>query len=227
MDLRCCDNMELLASLKDKQIDLAIIDPPYFSGPEKRSFYGSKESKIGVKRVYQKSESWQLPDTNFFDEIIRVSKYYIIWGCNYYNYNFHSGRIVWDKVNDSSDYSDCEIAATNIWDHTRIFRFMWNGMLQGSMSDGRKMEGNKKLNEKRIHPTQKPVQLYSWQLKKFMEKHPEMVDIVCLDTNMGSGSLPIACYELKVNIIACDNDKYHFDNATSRINAHMAQQKLF
>src|SRR5688572_9145216 len=162
-----CDCLPAMKEFPDKHFDLAIVDPPYFSGPELREFFGSRVSKIGVKRIYAKSQAWEVPDYRFFDELMRVSKKYIVWGCNYFDYKFHPGRIVWDKVNDSSDYSDCELAATNVIDSVRIFRFMWNGMLQGSAANGSVMEGNKSKNEKRIHPTQKPVQLYRWQLKTF------------------------------------------------------------
>ena len=180
------DCMEGLKQFPDKYFELAIVDPPYFSGPEKREFFGSKVSKIGVNRVYRKSDEWVVPGQEYFNELSRVSKKYIVWGCNYYDFDFNSGRIVWDKVNDSSNYSDCELAATNIFNHVRIFRFMWNGMLQGSLADGSKMEGNKKLNEKRIHSTQKPVQLYKWLLKNYAKPGDKI-----LDTHGGSFSSPL------------------------------------
>lgn len=159
------DCMDILMNMTDKSFDLAIVDPPYFSGPERRQFYGQRISSIGVKRIYQKSETWAVPTKNYFDELKRVAKHYIIWGCNYYDYIFAHGRIVWDKCNGSSSFSDCEIAATDLFNSVRLFPFMWNGMLQGkSMTEGRVMQGNKKHNEHRIHPTQKPVALYSWLL---------------------------------------------------------------
>lgn len=99
----------------------------------------------------------------YFDELRRVSKHYIVWGCNYFNYEFAPGRIVWDKCKKGTSFSDCELAATDIFNTVRLFRFMWNGMLQGkSIAEGHIMQGNKKLNEARIHPTQKPVALYDW-----------------------------------------------------------------
>ena len=46
---------------------------------------------------------------------------------------------------------------------------MWNGMMQGkSIEEGHIQQGNKKLNEKRIHPTQKPVNLYRWIVRKYI-----------------------------------------------------------
>ena len=156
-NMDCMDGMK---EFPDKYFDLAVVDPPYFTGPEKRGFYGRRVSPIGVKRVYRVSEEWKIPEKEYFDELIRVSKNQIIWGCNYFKYGFLPGRIVWDKCNGNSDFSDCEIAACSIHDSVRLFRYMWNGMMQGkSVNEGWIQQGNKKLNEKRIHPTQKPVAL--------------------------------------------------------------------
>jgi site-specific DNA-methyltransferase (adenine-specific) len=215
------DCMEFMKGLADKSYDLAICDPPYFSGPEKREFYGQKVSSIGVTRLYKKSIQWVVPGPEFFKEVERVSKNYIVWGCNYYDYIFPSGRIIWDKCNDSSDYSDCEIAATNIHDHVRILRFMWNGMLQGSLSDGSKMQGNKKLNEKRSHPTQKPVQLYKMILKKYAKPGDKI-----LDTHGGSLSIAIACHEMDFDLDVCEIDPYHYERGVERLKQHQSQLKL-
>jgi site-specific DNA-methyltransferase (adenine-specific) len=125
-------------------------------------------------------------------------------------------------VNDSSDYSDCELAATNIFDSVRIFRFMWNGMLQGSNGNGSVMEGNKQKNEKRIHPTQKPVQLYRWQLKSFGEGCKTY-----LSTHVGSGSDRIAAYDFGLDFTGYEIDPVHYENQNNRFNQHKAQLKLF
>lgn len=162
------DCMEYMKSMPDKFFDLAVVDPPYFSGPEKRGFYGKAVNSNGVHRTYKKSDEWLVPKPEFFDELKRVSKRYIVWGCNYYDYVFEHGRIVWDKCNGASSFSDCEIAATNLFDSVRMFRFMWNGMMQGkSISEGHIMQGDKSKNEFRIHPTQKPVALYAWIFQNF------------------------------------------------------------
>jgi site-specific DNA-methyltransferase (adenine-specific) len=215
------DCMEGMKQYPDKYFDLAIVDPPYFSGPEKRQFYGSRVSSIGVSRLYAKTKTWNVPGADYFNELLRVSKNYIVWGCNYYEFQFHTGRIVWDKLNDSSDYSDCELAATNLFDHVRIFRFMWNGMLQGSVADGKIMEGNKSKNEIRIHPTQKPVQLYRWQLLRFAKAGWSI-----LDTHLGSGSSRIAAYDLGFEFTGFEIDEHYFDAHEKRFNQHIAQLKL-
>ena len=79
------DCMEYMRTLPDKAFDLAVVDPPYFSGPEKRGYYGSKESKIGVHRDYPISPDWEVPGFDYFAELVRVSKKYIAWGCNYFD----------------------------------------------------------------------------------------------------------------------------------------------
>lgn len=43
-----CDCMKYMRRVPDKAFDLAVVDPPYFSGPERRGYYGSRVSKIGV-----------------------------------------------------------------------------------------------------------------------------------------------------------------------------------
>ena len=114
------DCMEYMRTLPDKAFDLAVVDPPYFSGPERRGYYGNKVSAIGVHRAYPISPKWDVPGTGYFSQLVRVAKKYIVWGCNYFGVVFPPGRIVWDKCNDNSSFSDCEIAATNCHDSVRI-----------------------------------------------------------------------------------------------------------
>ena len=118
------DCMEAMTAFPNDYFDLAVVDPPYFSGPERRGFYGSKVSRIGVHRDYPVSPAWEVPGKEYFDELTRVSRHYIIWGCNYFSYGFASGRIVWDKCNQATSFSDCEIAATDLLKTVRLFRYM-------------------------------------------------------------------------------------------------------
>lgn len=207
------DCMTEMVKFPDNHFDVAIVDPPYYSGPEKRKFYGRKISPIGVQRIYDKSTSWSVPEREYFDELFRISKNQIIFGCNYFDYPFGSGRIVWDKCNGSSSFSDCELAYTSFHDSVRLFRYMWNGMMQGkSISEGHIQQGNKKLNEKRIHPTQKPVNLYRWLTQKYL-KPGQLV----LDTHVGSGSSLIAFEEYDLQYVGYEVDKNYYDLASLRV----------
>lgn len=216
----CVKGME---RFPDKHFDLAIVDPPYFSGPEKRMFYGNKHSSIGVKRIdYPITETWGIPGPDYFRQLFRVSKHQIIWGCNYFRRDFGPGRIIWDKVNGDSSFSDCEIAYCSMHDSVRLFRYMWNGMMQGkSITEGHVMQGNKKLNEKRIHPTQKPVALYRWMLSEYAKSGWNI-----LDTHIGSGSSRIACDELGFGFTGFELSRIHFDRQERRYQQHIAQGRL-
>lgn len=220
------DNMELMARYPDNHFDLAIVDPPYFSGPEKREYYGGEKSSHGVKRIdYKPLEySWIVPNLKYYNELLRVSKNQIIWGVNYYNFPVPNGRIIWDKVNGKSSFSDCEIASCSLIESVRIFRFMWNGMMQGSKGNGTKMEGDKNKNEKKIHPTQKPTHLYEWLLKTYAKEGDRI-----LDTHLGSGSIAIALDRMNkiegmnLELIACELDKSYFDAAVKRVEEQTRQ----
>ena len=222
----CEDNIDLMARYPDNYFDLAIVDPPYFNGPEKLGYYGERISATGVKRESYKIKHWDVPNEDYFKELFRVSKQQIIWGCNYYAQFIPSvGRIVWDKVNGKNSFSDCEIASCSIHDSVRMFSYMWNGMMQGkSFKEGKTQKGDKSKNEKRINPTQKPVELYNWLLNKYAS-----YGFKILDTHHGSGSLSISCcnYPGELELVACDNDPKMYDQSLERIYRHLRQLKLF
>ena len=217
------DCMGFLPTYPDNYFDIAIVDPPYFSGPEKRQYYGQKISPIGVERVYEQTTEWELPTKEYFDQLFRVSKHQIIWGVNYFNnYNFDSGRIVWDKCNGHSSFSDCELAFCSFHKSTHLFRYMWNGMIQGkSISEGHIMQGNKALNEKRNHPTQKPVNLYRWLLQTYAKEGDRI-----LDTHVGSASSLIACEELGFEYIGFEKDSIIYQKAQQRLTHFQNQLRL-
>ena len=207
------DNMELMARYEDNYFDLAIVDPPYFEEYGKTNYTGASITKKGIKRISTDIENWDIPNENYFKELFRVSKNQIIWGCNYYANLIPSvGRIIWDKKNDSSTFSKCELASHSFGLRVDLFRFMWNGMLQENM----------KNKEQRIHPTQKPVQLYEWVLMNYAKEGDKI-----LDTHLGSGSIAIACHNLKFDLTACELDKEYFDAAVKRLKQHQAQLTMF
>lgn len=217
------DCNEYMKDISDKHFDLAIVDPPYFDGPESKIYYGKCISSTGVGRFQKKSDCWDKVTLKYFDELLRISKHYVFWGANYNPFNFHSGRIVWNKVNGSSGFSDCEIAATDLFDHVRMFTYMWNGMLQGkSITDGKTQQGNKKKNEKRIHPTQKPVALYKWTLMNYAKPGYKI-----FDSHVGSGSHRIACFDMGFNFTGCEKDKTHWQSQELRFQNHIKQNNLF
>ena len=218
------DCLEGMKCIPDKYFDLAIVDPPYFDGPNKRKYYGRTVNKLNIRRkTYSTIEDWDIPNEEYFKELIRVSKNQIVWGCNYFDYYLGPGRIVWDKVNGESTFSDCELAYCSIHDKTKMFRYMWNGMMQGkSISEGHIMQGDKTKNEVRIHPTQKPVNLYKWILMNYAKEGYKL-----LDTHVGSASSLVACYEMGFEFLGFEKDKEIFKLASDRLFNIMNQINMF
>lgn len=225
-------NMDCVQGMKefpDKYFDLAIVDPPYGRkehGGRNRSGYVRQKngSKIFVKDGQYENRKWdnEPPSEEYFNELMRVSKNQIIFGCNYFGYPLIGGRIVWDKCNDGSDQSDAEIAYCSMNDRIDIFRYMWRGMFQGkSITEGTIQQGNKRLNEKRIHPTQKPIALYEWLLNRYAKPN----DII-LDTHVGSASSLIACYKTNHKFIGLELDEYYYKVSKQRLDTEMAQMRL-
>ena len=147
-----------------------------------------------------------------FKELFRVSKNQIIWGANHFLGMTSSCWIVWDKDNGKTHFADCELAFTSFNSAVRKFKFKWQGMLQEDM----------KNKEKRIHPTQKPVALYKWLLTNYAKEGDKI-----LDTHGGSGSICIACHDLKYDLVWTELDKEYYEAAKERFENHIAQLQLF
>jgi len=213
----CADNVDYMEGIDDGFFDLVIADPPYFKGPEKGGCYfrnGKKSSNGILKTEYDSLEHWDLPKDVFWEHLSRVGKESLVWGINYFDVDLGGGRLVWDKCNGSSTFSDCEIAYTSYHDSVRMFRYMWNGMMQGkSIEKGHVMQGRKELNERRIHQNQKPVLLWLWFYRKHIKKLPG-IPFRILDLNMGSGTSGIAAsYFGDVEYVGVDKDKRMFGKA--------------
>ncbi len=215
------DCMEYMATLPDNAFDLAIVDPPYFDGPNLSGYYGKGYSNFGVQRAkyYKDCKHWSVPDKKYFTELKRVSKDQIIWGANHFSGLFDSSSacwIVWDKENGASSFADAELAYTSLSTAVRIFKYMWNGMHQGSLG------GDKRFNEKRIHPTQKPTKLYEWILSQYAKPGQRI-----LDTHLGSGSSAIACNNMGFEMVGCELDLDYYDAACKRVAEYSRQERLF
>lgn len=225
------DCMEGMKLIQDKYFDLAIVDPPYGHckiGTDRSGLVPQKNGTI--KRVKSKmtgNTDWNIaPGKEYFKELFRVSKHQIIWGVNYLDlpeeYN-SGGRIVWDKCNEGTDQSDCEIAYNSLNNKVDIFRYMWRGMMQGkNITEGHIQQGDKSKNEVRIHPTQKPVYLYKWTLKSFAKTGWKI-----LDTHVGSASSLVACHEMGFEFMGFETEKRHFIDGNNRLEQVKAQISIF
>ena len=225
-NMDCMDGMK---QFPDAYFDLAIVDPPYGinmghtcgvgGGGYDRAFNGYKgvqrrQDQLRKAKFYHAFDDSSAPKAEYFQELKRVSKNQIIWGGNFFldNLGKASCIIVWDKGRRGMDQADCEIAWTSLPGQSRVFNFKWNGMLQEDM----------KNKEHRIHPTQKPVQLYKWLLERFAKP-----GYVILDTHVGSASSLIACHKTKHKYVGFELSKTYFEMASKRIAQETAQMDIF
>lgn len=230
------DCMELMSRYPDKHFDLVVSDIPYGINVCKMAFL--KEQSHGVKQKngkilnpyktknYSKNNfDSAVPEQEYFNELKRVSRNQIIFGIEYTNWEGVSkGRLKWDKcMADRVSFSKYEIAYQSFTEEEIEIKLLWAGMMQAkSLSEPTTQQGNKKLNEKRIHPTQKPVLLY----KKILSQFTTTGDLI-LDPNVGSASSLIACEDLDLEYVGCEIDSFTYSKSLQRLNTHLAQGKLF
>ena len=195
------DCMNIIPKYEDNYFDLAIVDPPY--GLPKNSVTGS--GKLKDRIFFQMNEKgWDIkPPKKYFDELFRVSKNQIIFGGNYFDLPSYRCVLVWDKHQPFENFSAVEIAWTSFKKPSAIYKF-----------------DNKVRNK--IHPTQKPTQLYSWILEKYAQPTYKI-----LDTHLGSGSSYIAAHYFGIKeFVGIEIDKEYFNNAKKRIKKETKQLKL-
>lgn len=196
------NNLDLMKRYSDKYFDLAIVDPPYGIGISKNS----------VRHMHKKKD-WdnEIPSKQYFDELFRVSKNQIIWGGNYFDLPPSQGFYIWDKKQpENFSLAMCEYAWSSIQKPAKI----WSLSVM--------KEQNK------IHPTQKPIELYEWIIMRNAEK-----DYKILDTHLGSGSIAIAIdiinkrEQLNLQFVGCELDIDYYNKAIERIKSQTITQYLF
>lgn len=201
IELLNIDCLEYMKQCREKQFDLAIVDPPYGIGMDgKNNWSGSKHE---VK-------DWDndAPSVEYFNELFRISKNQIVWGANHFisRMPFDSSCwLIWDKKNDGFSFADAEMAWTSFDTAIRFFRYH-----RGQQTD------------KRIHPTQKPKELYRFILDKYAKPNDKI-----FDSHLGSGSIALACEDLGFDLVGTEIDKDYFEKAVKRYNIFKQQLKLF
>ena len=181
------DCITVMKRYPDKFFDLAVVDPPYGLG-DKLTQGGTWASK------YAKGDaSWDIaPPAEYWEQLFRVSKNQIVWGGNYFGLPASNCWLVWNKKNSENLYADCELAWTSFDSAVRMFEWRWHGFLQEKAGDAKQV---------RIHPTEKPYELYRWILLNYSAEG----DLI-LDTHLGSGSIAVSCHYAGLDLTASEID---------------------
>jgi len=214
------DNMNVMKQYPDKYFDICVIDPPYGIGED-----GSKNhtrGKLATSKNYKAfaGNDLKAPEKEFFNELFRISKNQIIFGANHFisKIPFDSSCwIVWDKDNGETDFADCELAWTSFKSAVRKFKWKWQGMLQQNM----------KNKQDRIHPTEKPIELYEWIIKNYSKQGNKIID-----THLGSASIALAIDKankldnMNLEFVGVELDEEYFNAALKRFELAHKQQTL-
>lgn len=191
--------------------DLLCTDPPYglkaarkgaFGSGVKRSMSGLVKGKAVAKRDYGDSHWDDEPcDQELIDMARAACPFQIIFGGNYFHLPPSKCWLVWDKLRGETDFADGEIAWTNLDRALRIIRFRWNGFLtEPGCSDDR------------VHPTQKPLSVITWAIKKAPESCASV-----LDPFMGSGTTLVAAKNLGRKAIGIEIEEKYCEIAAKRL----------
>jgi site-specific DNA-methyltransferase (adenine-specific) len=215
-------NIDCMVGMKqypDKYFDLACVDPPYGIGMGSTGKISGSSKKIYDKKNWDES----VPNLEYFNELRRVSKNQIIWGSNFFDgVGLNGGAIVWNKLgtqigrrNPMPTLSDCEIAYCSMRNNIKMFSYTQIGNVYGN-------DYQIDWNQDRIHPTQKPVALYSWIFHNYAKPTDKI-----LDTHLGSGSSRIAAHKAGLDFVGYELDRDYFEAQEKRYKQFASQTVLF
>lgn len=194
------DCMEAMRKMPDKCFDLAVVDPPYGIGA-----VNMRRGNSVIKADNKKHWDDEAPADEYFSELFRISENQIVWGGNYFPLPPTRCILVWDKGETmyGRSFAELEMAWTSFDESARLFKY-------------------NPADPARIHPTQKPVALYTWIYQRFAKPGYKI-----LDTHLGSGSSRIAAYDAGLDFVGYEIDQHYFKAQEERYAAHIAQMSLF
>jgi site-specific DNA-methyltransferase (adenine-specific) len=197
----CGDCMEAMKLIPDKSIDLVLTDPPYGIGLANGFSGAGGFSKPIQRRKYKGDWDNNIPTKEYFNEIFRISKVQIIFGGNYFSNILPQNNhwIVWDKLNTMPTFSDCELIYTSI-KRNSVMKFTYNN--NGLMAK----------EKNRVHPTQKPLELFRWILVNYSNE----TDLI-FDGFLGSGTTARACKDLGRRWIGIEKEEQYCSIADERL----------
>ncbi len=188
-------------------VNLMLTDPPYGIS-ERTDRLSRKRTALAACNdfppVYGDDEPFDPTQLLMFGRVV-------IFGANYFTDRLppSSSWVVWDKRagltskrgDAFNDNADAEMAWTNLGGPVRVISHLWMGMLKASERD-----------ERRVHPTQKPVAV----MARIISDHTHPGDLV-LDPYMGSGPVLKAAQMLGRRAIGIEIEERYCEIAAKRL----------
>ena len=209
--------------MNGNKADMIYTDPPYgmnldtdFSGMKNNLDFAKEKNFTGGKKYDQGIVDDFNPE--MINTIITLDvKETFLWGADYFAEllpNKNDGSwVVWDKRANGNDNIEEEYSSDKMYGscfelcwsrnkHKRdIARVKWAGVF------GTEQE----FDHKRHHPTQKPVKLSEWFIKRYSKEDDNVLDLFG-----GSGSTLIACEQLDRNCFMMELDPHYVDVIIAR-----------
>jgi len=207
------DCLEILPTLAAGSVDAVVTDPPYGIDyrPEWKKWSGAKSD---FRKIINDDKKFDPSPFMGYPTVV-------LFGANYYANKLPiGGWICWDKrLDEKKDKmigSSFELAwylSKNTSSKTMMIRVLHGGVINADSKNGN--------NEKRYHPTQKPITV----MKRIILKMTNPGDTI-LDPFMGSGTTGVACAQTGRNFIGIEIDETYFKIAEKRINKARQQLRL-
>lgn len=189
------DCRDVLPSIDPATVALVIADPPYGVG-ERCDRLARKRTALARCNDFPQIAG----DDEPFDpaHLLRFRRL-ILFGANHYADRLPPSPtwLVWDKLAGLTsgrdlgfnDQADVEMIWTNLGGPARLIPHRWMGVIKGGSEH----------DQRRVHPTQKPVAL----MERLIERFTQPGDLI-LDPYCGSGPVPRACKNLGRHCIAVE-----------------------
>lgn len=196
------------------RFDAVVTDPPYGilnlagegsttavrKSPRQQGSGTLKNRLLNVSDV-----KWDVaPDAAALDGLRAMGAHQIIWGGNYFPLPPARGILVWDKEQPWPNFSQAELAWTNLQRPAALYR-----------------ESATRGTPDKQHPTQKPLSLMKWCLSLVPDART-----IC-DPYMGSGTTGVAAVTMEREFVGVERDPDYFDIACRRIEEAQRQGTLF
>lgn len=178
--------------------DLVLTDPPYGIG----SWSSTGGNSISAEEAADTNGWDALPSPELLRAAVAAGRYAVLWGGNYLSGVLGATRapLVWDKKIRGMHYADGEMAWTN-------FDF-------GSLRICELAAGASDARGKRVHPTQKPVELMAWCIAVAEKKMPVAS---LIDPFMGSGTSLVAAKLRGIRAVGIEREEKYCEAAAKRL----------